>query len=223
MLKKIAVSISLCGAMALAACETTDPNTGQVVRSNARTGVLAGALGGAALGALTNTHSGIQAAKNALLGAGIGALAGGLVGNYMDKQQAQLRQQLAGSGVDVQRQGDNIVLNMPGDITFDTNQADISSRFYPTLDQVAQTLSSYPQTYVDVVGFTDSTGSDALNQGLSERRAQSVAAYLQSHGVVQQRITVTGMGKRNPIATNATPDGRAKNRRVQIVLTPVTA
>lgn len=219
MLNKIAVSLCLCGAMVLAACETTDPNTGQVVRSNTKTGVLAGAAGGAALGAIVNSR---HAGTGALVGAGIGALAGGLVGNYMDKQQAQLRQQLAGSGVDVQRQGDNIVLNMPGDITFATNQADISAKFYPTLDQVSQTLSTYPQTYVDVVGYTDSTGSDALNQTLSERRAQSVAAYLQSHGVVQQRISVTGMGKQNPIASNDTVEGRAQNRRVQIILTPVT-
>jgi outer membrane protein OmpA-like peptidoglycan-associated protein len=209
-------------ALATAACTTTDPYTGQVVRDNTRTGALAGAAGGALLGYLTNTNSGEQGRKNALIGAGVGALAGGAVGNYMDRQQAQLRAQLAGSGVDVQRQGDNIVLNMPSDVTFAVDQSDVQARFYPTLDQVADTLNQYPQTVIDVIGHADSTGADAYNQALSERRAASVASYLVSRGVLRDRLYVAGRGETQPIASNDTPEGRTQNRRVEVVVRPFT-
>lgn len=214
----------LMGAVALAvgACTTTDPNTGVVVRSNTRTGVLAGAAGGALLGYLTNTNKGEEGRTNALIGAGVGALGGAAVGNYMDRQQAQLRSQLAGTGVDVQRQGDNIVLNMPSDVTFAVDQADIQSQFYPALNQVAKTLTEYPQTVIDVVGHADATGADAYNQALSERRAASVASYLVSHGVLRDRLFVAGKGETQPIASNDTTEGRAKNRRVEVVLRPFT-
>lgn len=203
-----------------AACTTVDPYTGQVVRDNTRTGVLAGAAGGALLGYLTNTNRGEEGRTNALIGAGVGALAGGAVGNYMDRQQAQLRAQLAGSGVEVERQGDNIVLNMPSDVTFGVDQAEIQSRFYPTLDRVAETLQQYPQTVIDVVGHADSTGADAYNQQLSERRAGSVASYLVSRGVLRDRLFVAGRGESQPIASNATEEGRAQNRRVEVVVRP---
>jgi len=205
------------------ACTTIDPNTGQTVRSNTRTGVLAGALGGAALGYLTNTHNSEEGRKNALIGAGVGALAGGAVGQYMDRQQAELRNELAGTGIDVTRQGDNIVLNMPGDITFDVDRADVRPQFAGPLADVARTLNAYPQTLIDVVGHADSTGADAYNQQLSERRALSVADNLVSRGrVMPDRLYVAGMGERSPIASNATPDGRAQNRRVEIILRPYT-
>jgi outer membrane protein OmpA-like peptidoglycan-associated protein len=220
--KMRATSALAATALLAAACTTVDPYTGQVVRDNTRTGVLAGAASGALLGYLTNTNKGEEGRTNALIGAGVGALAGGAVGNYMDRQQAQLRSQLAGSGVDVQRQGDNIVLNMPSDVTFGVDQAEIQSRFYPVLDDVAETLGQYPQTLIDVVGHADSTGADDYNQRLSERRAGSVASYLVSRGVLRDRLFVAGRGETQPIASNATEDGRARNRRVEVVLRPFT-
>lgn len=218
-----AVSASLAGAFALAACTTVDPYTGQTVRNNTGTGALAGALGGAALGYLTNTNKSSEGRKNALIGAGIGALAGAAAGNYMDRQQAELRRQLAGTGVDVTRQGDNIILNMPSDVTFAVDQADIQPRFYPVLDDVSRTLNAYPQTLVDVIGHADSTGSESYNQALSERRAGSVANYLVSRGgVLPDRLYVAGRGESQPVASNETAEGRAENRRVEIILRPYT-
>lgn len=218
-----ALSACLLGAGALAACTTVDPYTGQTVRNNTGTGAIAGALGGAALGYLTNTNKSSEGRKNALIGAGVGALAGAAVGNYMDRQQAELRRELAGTGVDVTRQGDDIVLNMPSDITFAVDQSDIQPRFYPVLDDVSRVLNNYPQTLVDVIGHADSTGADAYNQALSERRAASVADYLVSRGrVLPDRLYVAGRGEMAPIASNATPEGRAQNRRVEIILRPYT-
>lgn len=212
--------ISLVGALALGACTTVDPYTGQTVRDNTRTGVLSGAAAGALLGYLTNTNNSEQGRNNALIGAGVGALAGGAIGNYMDRQQTQLRAQLAGSGVTVTRDGDNIVLNMPADVTFPVDQSDIQPRFYGTLDQVADTLNQYPQTMIDVVGHADSTGAADYNQALSERRAASVAGYLVNRGVLRDRLYVAGRGEADPIASNATAEGRAQNRRVDVVLKP---
>ena len=160
--------------LAATAC-TTDPYTGQQTINRTAVGIGVGALSGYLLGDLVGgDHD-----RNAkVIGAGIGALAGGAVGNYMDQQEAELRRQTAGTGVDVYRQGDELVLRMPSGITFPVDRYEIQPQFQPTLDQVAQTLSSYNQTYIDVLGHTDSTGSDAYNQALSERRAQSVSDYL---------------------------------------------
>lgn len=212
--------LGIAGAMALAACTTIDPQTGMVVRDNTRTGALAGAAGGALLGYLTNTNKGEEGRTNALIGAGVGALGGAAVGQYMDRQQAELRRDLAGSGIDVQRQGDNIVLNMPSDITFAVAQSDIQAQFYPPLDQIAETLKQYPQTVIDIVGHADSTGADDYNQALSERRAASVASYLVSRGVLRDRLFAAGRGESQPIASNATEQGRAQNRRVEVVVRP---
>ena len=184
---------------------------------------MAGALGGAALGYLTNTNRSEQGRKNALIGAGVGALAGAGVGNYMDRQQAQLRRDLAGSGVEVQRQGDNIVLQMPSDVTFGFDRSDIQPQFYDTLASVARSLNEYPQTLVDVVGHADSIGRAEYNQQLSERRALAVADNLTNRGgVLRDRLYVDGRGSSQPIATNDTEEGRAKNRRVEIILRPYT-
>ncbi|MFP1130683.1 OmpA family protein [Asticcacaulis sp. W401b] len=214
--------IALAGvALMTAACTTTDPVTGEVVRDNTKTNAIIGAAVGAGLGYATNTNKGEQGRKNAVIGAGIGALAGAAVGQYMDKQQAELRRELAGTNVTVTRNGDNIILNMPSDVTFASGSASIDSSFYPVLNDVASILNKYPSTYVDIVGHADSTGSDAINEPLSEDRANSTAAYLTSRGVVNQRLFVAGMGSRQPIASNATPEGRAKNRRVEITLRPV--
>jgi len=222
MTRKFALAAVLVGAGALAACTTTDPYTGMPVRNNTGTGVLAGAGAGALLGYLTNTNKGEQGRKNALIGAGIGALAGGAVGNYMDRQQADFRRSLEGSGVMIRRDGDQIVLIMPSDVTFDVDRSDIQPRFLRVLSDVARTLNAYPQTTIDVVGHADSSGPDDYNQTLSERRASAVAGYLTNQGgVMPDRIFVAGMGERQPIADNATAAGRAQNRRVEIILRPL--
>ena len=204
--------------MATTAC-MTDPYTGQQTINRTAVGIGVGALGGYLLGdVIGGDHD-----RNAkVIGVGIGALAGGVVGNYMDQQEAELRRQTAGTGVDVYRQGDELVLRMPAGITFPVDRYDIQPQFQSTLDQVAQTLSSYNQTYIDVLGHTDSTGSDAYNQTLSDRRAQSVADYLAGHGVTRARIGVRGYGESQPIASNDTDLGRAENRRVEIKVVPVT-
>jgi len=175
MIKKTAIGLALTSALALGACTTTDPYTGMPVRNNTGTGVLTGAGVGAVLGYLTNTNKGEQGRKNALIGAGIGALAGGAVGNYMDRQQADFRRSLEGSGVMIRRNGDQIVLVMPSDVTFAVDRSEVQPQFTRVLDDVARTLNAYPQTTIDVVGHADSSGPDDYNQALSERRASSVA------------------------------------------------
>ena len=220
MLKKVGI-LMVGAAFALAAC-TTDPYTGEEKASNTAKGAGIGALAGAAIGALTNTSSGKQAGRNALIGAGIGALAGGAVGAYMDRQEAKLRERLQGTGVSVTRVGDNIILNMPGNITFDTNQSAIKSNFYDVLNSVALVLNEFNKSYVDVQGHTDSTGSDEYNLALSERRANSVAQYLGSQQVMSQRLIVQGFGETRPVADNNTMAGREANRRVDIQISPFT-
>ena len=204
-------------AIGVSACETTNPYTGEKQTSKTTIGAGIGAVGGAIAGAIIGGRS-----KSALIGAGIGALAGGAVGNYMDKEDAKLRAQLQGTGVSVTRIGDQIILNMPGNVTFATNSSNISANFYPVLDSVALVLNEFDQTYVDVIGHTDSTGSMELNQRLSEQRAISVVQYLKSQKVLPERILSRGMGPSSPVASNDTPEGRALNRRVEIILTPIT-
>jgi outer membrane protein OmpA-like peptidoglycan-associated protein len=201
-----------------AACTTTDPFTGQQRISNTAGGAGIGAVAGAALGTL----AGGDDRRNALIGAGIGALAGGGIGAYMDQQQAELRAQLQGTGVSVTRVGNNIILNMPSNITFATDQDAINAGFYPTLDSVVLVLKKFNQTLIDVYGHTDSTGSDTYNQDLSQRRAKSVADYLAGRGVNPQRFAVQGFGETRPVADNGTEAGRALNRRVEIQLVPIT-
>jgi outer membrane protein OmpA-like peptidoglycan-associated protein len=208
----------LTGGLLTAAC-TTDPYTGQRRVSSAAIGVGVGALGGYLLGDLVGGNHDRNAK---ILGAGIGAITGGAVGAYMDQQEAELRRQTAGTGVDVYRAGDELILRMPSGITFPVDRYDIQPQFQPTLNQVAQTLASYNQTYIDVLGHTDSTGTDVYNQSLSERRAQSVATYLSSHGVDRARIATRGYGESQPIASNEDETGRAQNRRVEIKVVPVT-
>lgn len=220
--KLIVASVSIAAMLGAAACTTTDPYSSTPNRNNTGTGAIAGALGGALLGYLTNTSSGEQGRKNALIGAGIGALAGAGVGQYMDRQQRALEAELSGTGVGVARQGDNLVLRMPSDVTFATNQSSLDSRFLPVLDDVARVLQEYDRSMVDVIGHTDASGGDAINQPLSERRASSVASYLIDRGVIRERLYVAGMSARNPIASNDTPQGKAQNRRVEILIRPFT-
>ncbi|KKC25649.1 OmpA family protein [Sphingomonas sp. SRS2] len=203
----------------LAGC-VTNPETGERKLSKAAIGALAGTALGAGTGALVG---GKRNRTEAIVGAGIGAIAGGAIGAYMDRQEAKLRQQTAGSGVEIERQGDELLLNMPSGITFATNSYNVQPQFRSTLDKVAATLAEYNQTYVDVYGHTDSTGSDAVNEPLSRNRAEAVSNYLSSHGVAAARIGTQGFGSRQPVASNATADGRQKNRRVEIKIVPVKA
>ena len=214
------VAVASIAALMAAACTTTDPYSSTPRRNNTGTGVIAGALGGALLGYLTNTNNPDEGRTNALIGAGVGALAGGAIGNYMDRQQRELEQQLSGSGVGVKRQGDNLVLIRPGDVTFDTNQSSIQGRFHAVLDDVATVFNRYDQSLVDIIGHADSDGSDSYNLDLSRRRAESVAAYLNQRGVDANRIYYEGRGESQPIASNATADGKAQNRRVEILIRP---
>ncbi|MEM8563776.1 MAG: OmpA family protein [Pseudomonadota bacterium] len=207
-----------CIALISVACQTIDPYTGQQKTSNATKGAGIGVAAGALIGAIAGGDR-----KSAAIGAGVGLLAGAGVGHYMDQQEAKLRAQLQGTGVSVTRQGDNIILNMPGNVTFPTNQSAIKADFYPVLDSVGLVLDEYEQTLVEVVGHTDSTGSDAINYPLSVERAASVGAYLNSRGVIPERMATVGVGSNYPIADNGTAQGRALNRRVEIILVPLTA
>ena len=206
----------------LSACTTLDPYTREEKTSNAAKGAAIGAAAGAAVGLITGDDS-AERKKRALILAGVGAVAGGGVGAYMDQQEMKLRQKLEGTGVSVTRIGDNITLNMPGNVTFAVDSSDISSSFYPVLDSVALVLNEFDKTLVEVAGHTDSTGSEAYNQSLSNRRATSVSAYLTSREVRADRLISVGAGESRPIATNDTADGRQLNRRVEITIVPVTA
>ena len=204
----------------LGACTTTDPYSSTPRRNNTGTGVIAGAIGGAVLGYLTNTSNSEEGRKNALIGAGIGALGGGAVGAYMDRQQRELEAQLSGSGVGVARQGDNLVLRMPSDVTFASNQSSINPAFNATLDDVAAVLNRYDQSVVDIIGHADSDGAEDYNLNLSRQRASSVAQYLVNRNVLADRLYVDGRGESQPVASNATAEGKAQNRRVEILIRP---
>lgn len=199
----------------LAAC-TNNPYTGE--SEAGKSGIYGGigAVTGAIIGAATSSSK--DRGKGALIGAAVGGAAGGGYGYYVDKQEAQLRQKLVGTGVQVQRNGDQLTLIMPGNITFATSSSDISSSFYSTLNSLVTVFKEFDKSGINITGHTDSTGSLALNQNLSNQRAQSVAAYLVSNGVASNRISAYGAGPNQPIATNATEEGRAQNRRVEITL-----
>ena len=210
----------MAAALAGAGCTTTDAYTGEKKVNNASKGAGIGAAAGAVLGALTGDNA-KERRERALIGAGIGALTGAGVGAYMDKQEAKLRAQLQGTGVSVTRSGDDLILNMPGNVTFKTASADLNSNFYKVLDSVALVLKEFDKTLIDVEGHTDSDGSDDYNQQLSMQRATSVGAYLQSHGVNSQRVVALGAGETRPIANNGTPEGKQQNRRVELKLQPI--
>jgi outer membrane protein OmpA-like peptidoglycan-associated protein len=203
----------------LAAC-ATDPYTGEKRVSRTAIGAGAGALAGAGVGALVG---GKNRGKAAAIGAGIGALSGGAVGGYMDHQASKLREELAGTGVSVTKVGNNIILNMPGNVTFATDQSEVQSSFYPVLNSVAKVLKEYEKTMVHVTGHTDSTGGYEYNLQLSQKRANSVSSYLAAQGVQPVRLQTQGLGPDRPVAANDTPDGRSQNRRVEITLEPITA
>jgi len=208
-------------ALSLSACTSINPYTGDSQLSNAAGGTLVGAGGGAVVGAILGGATGNDPRVGALIGAGIGGLTGAAIGSYMDQQEAELRAQLQNTGVSVTRQGNQIILNMPSNITFDTDSSRVKPQFNETLISVGLVLRKFDKTLVDVYGYTDSTGSDAYNQTLSQQRAVSVATVLAGQGVVQGRFYITGRGEEDPIASNANEAGRAQNRRVEIMLSPI--
>lgn len=218
---KNAILSATAAAFLLTAC-TTNPYTGEQQVSKGLLGAGTGAVLGGAAGALLGATTSVKTRKAALIGAGIGALAGGGVGVYMDNQEAKLRERLRNSGVSVTRVGDSIVLNMPSNITFDTDQSDVKPQFYETLNSVALVFQEFNQTLIDVVGHTDSDGSDDYNFDLSRRRAASVARYLSSQQLDPNRFSVEGRGEREPIASNASSSGKQQNRRVEITIQPLT-
>lgn len=179
-------------------------------------GAVAGALGGLLLG-----KGGADSRNKALIGAGIGALAGGGVGLYMDNQEKDLRAELDDSGVLVSRINDKIIISLPSNISFATGESNVQSEFYPALNAIAKVLVKYNQTVLDVNGYTDNVGSAEFNQTLSEKRALSVANYVVSNGIDQLRLRIRGFGESTPIASNATAEGRAANRRVEIAIVPL--
>ena len=211
-------SITTLVMFAAAACTTVNPYTRETQTSKAVKGAGIGAAAGAVAGLLTKGDK----LENALIGAGVGAIAGGGVGYYMDVQEAKLRQRLEGTGVSVTRMGDNITLNMPSNITFALNSADLNSQFFSALEGVGVELKEYKNTVVEIAGHTDSSGSDEYNRTLSQRRAQAVASYLTSQGVKSERLITVGAGESHPIASNDTEQGRASNRRVELTIVPVT-
>ena len=218
---KHAIIALTAAAFLITAC-STDPYTGEQKASNTAIGAGTGALLGGAAGALLGATTKLKTRNTALIGAGLGALAGGGIGVYMDNQESKLRERLQGSGVSVTRQGDNIILNMPSNITFASDQSDIKPNFYEVLNSVALVLKEFNQTLVDVNGHTDSDGSDQYNEELSSRRANAVAQYLVSQQLDSQRFSVQGMGESQPIASNASASGKAQNRRVEIQIVPLT-
>jgi len=206
---KFVVSLFIVFSMALSGCQSLDPYTGESKTSNATKGAGIGAIVCGLIGATKNSKN----ARNAALGCG--AIGAG-IGAYMDSQEVELRNSLAETGVSVERNGDNINLVMPGNITFATNKSDIQSDFFAVLDSVATVFVKYKDTHIEVEGHTDSTGSISYNLKLSEDRALRVANYLTSKGIERQRIYHTGKGPMTPVASNQTSQGRALNRRVEI-------
>jgi len=205
----------------ISGCMTKDPYTREEKPTSATTGAVIGAIAGSLLGAAASSKN--DRKKGLLIGASVGALAGGSVGHYMDKQEQKLREQLEGTGVSVTRDGDNIILNMPSNITFDFDSYQIKNQFHSTLDSVVLVLKEYKSTLITAIGHTDSIGAEQYNQQLSEKRALAVGNYLVQNGIQQQRLAAMGKGESQPVADNGTNAGRAKNRRVELMLEPVTA
>jgi outer membrane protein OmpA-like peptidoglycan-associated protein len=219
------ITLALAAALSatLTGCTTYDAYTGEEKASNTAKGAGIGAGAAAVISYIANKDKDPRERnKRILRDAGIGAIIGGGVGYYMDRQEAELRKQLRDTGVSVERNGDNINLIMPGNITFPTNQSDLKADFNKVLDSVAIVLEEFEKTVIVVAGFTDSTGSESYNQALSERRAESVASYLKNKDILAARFEVVGFGESNPAADNSTAEGRSLNRRVELSLLPIT-
>ena len=196
----------------------TDPNTGH--RKVSRTAI--GAVGGAVAGLLIGGVLGGSTGR--IIGAGIGAGVGGFIGYKMDRQIRELKEQTAGSGVDVTQSDDGkaILLSLPDGVTFDSGRSVLKPEFRDTLDRIADNLKKYPNSLIDVYGHTDSMESEASSQTLSDARARTVANYLSLRGVAAARIRSQGFGETMPVASNDTEEGRARNRRVEIKIVPVS-
>jgi outer membrane protein OmpA-like peptidoglycan-associated protein len=207
--------------LSLSACTTMNAYTGEEQLSKTAGGGLIGAGTGAVVGAMAGAATGNDPRVAALIGAGIGGLTGAAIGKYMDQQEAELRAQLQGSGVSVTRAGNQIILNMPSNITFAVDSATVQPQFSETLIAVGLVLKKFNKTVIDVYGHTDDTGSDAYNLDLSQKRAVAVAAVLSGQGIDQRRFYVTGKGEGEPIASNTSETGRSQNRRVEIQLSPI--
>ncbi|MEC9054963.1 MAG: OmpA family protein [Verrucomicrobiota bacterium] len=215
------LAVASVAAFSLSSCVTENPYTGEQQMSKTTSGALGGAAGGAILGAIIGNNVGDgDAGRGALIGAALGGLAGGSIGNYMDQQESMLRRELRASGVSVTRQGNNIILNMPHDITFNTGSAQIKGSFSRTLSSVGIVLRKFNQTTVLVNGHTDSDGSAFYNMGLSRDRANSVSNALATQGVHPSRLLSRGFGESQPIASNNSAAGKARNRRVEIHIAP---
>lgn len=210
----------IAGLLGLGACQTTDPYTGEKKFNSTTKGAAIGAAAGAVVGALSGDDA-RERRKRALIGAGVGGLAGGAIGAYMDSQEAELRRQMADSGVTVTRNGDQITLNMPSNITFQSGKSQLNDSFLKVLDGVALVLKKYEKTIVEADGHTDSVGKPDYNQKLSEQRAGAVVNYLVSKGIRQERTITIGAGENHPVAGNDTDAGRAQNRRVELTLLPL--
>ena len=209
-----------CAAGLAVGCQTTDPYTGEKTTTSTTVGALIGAGAGVAIGMISGRDA-KQRRQRALVGAGVGALSGGAVGAYMDKQENELRAQMRDSGVTVTRKGEDIVLNMPGNVTFRTGSADLNAQFFKVLDGVALVAKKYEKTLIEVAGHTDNVGGSDYNRQLSQRRASAVAQYLMSKGVREPRIMTAAGGEEHPIASNSTEQGRTANRRVEVTLAPL--
>ena len=220
MIKASRLVVPLAAGLLMVGCASTDPYSGQTQRSSTATGTGIGAAVGAAAGALSGSGS-TSRRDRALIGAAVGAAAGAGIGAYMDRQEQELRDSMRGTGVDVERRGDDIVLNMPSSVTFGFDSSDLTVQARNALNDVANILTQYTDTRVNIVGHTDSTGSVSYNQQLSERRAEAVGNYLAQSGVMNNRLYMTGSGPHQPVASNATEEGRAQNRRVEITLSPI--
>lgn len=222
-MRKLIIAIGTASILALSGCETFDAFTGESKTSSTAKGAGIGASIGVALAYIKNRNKGSKKRKESMLkAAGIGAIAGAGVGYYMDTQEAKLRKQLRGTGVSVERDGDNINLIMPSNITFDSGGHTLSSSFFEVMESVVLVVQEFEKTIIVSAGHTDSKGSDSYNQALSERRANSVAEFLLTKGVVEARIESIGFGESQPVADNGSAEGRALNRRVEISLFPIT-
>lgn len=220
MIKFPRLFVPVAAAALLVGCATTDPYSGQTQRSTTGTGAAIGAAVGAAAGALSGDGS-TSRRDRALIGAAVGAAAGAGIGAYMDRQEQELRQSTQGTGIQVDRRGDDIVLNMPSSVTFGFDSSELTMSARNALNDVASILTQYDDTRVNIGGHTDSTGNADYNQRLSERRAEAVGNYLAQSGVARNRLSMTGYGENQPVASNATEEGRAQNRRVEITLSPI--
>lgn len=218
--KSLILSALVCSSVFIAGCQLPNPYTGEEQNAKATNGAMIGALAGAAIGVASASKK--DRAKGALIGAASGAAVGSGIGYYMDVQESKLRQQLKSTGVSVTRSGDNIILNMPNDVTFGVDETVLSSRAQSVLASVALVAKEYNDTRLNITGYTDSTGSDSYNLRLSQVRANEVGQYLMQQKVAANRVSSFGRGEASPIADNGSPAGRAQNRRVEIILSPMS-